>query len=305
MIGPPGRRRFLAIAGFLTVGAAFGPARATSAPLRWRGIALGAEASIEVHGPGGQLGPALEAAVAELRRVEALFSLHDPRSSLARLNAAGLLTEPAPRFHQLFDVVDRLHAATGGRFDPTIQPLWRALAEGGDAAAARALVGWERVTRAGRSVRLASGQALTLNGIAQGYATDLVAERLRAAGAIKTLVNIGEFAGLGGPWRIGVADPAHGLVAVQSLSDGAMATSSPGALMLDDRASHILDPRGDGVALWSTVTVEAATATLADGLSTAFCFADRPQIRNIAARVGGVRRIILVDAGGDLTTLRG
>ena len=220
------RRRFLAIA------AAFAATPASASPARWNGTALGADATIEIHGPNGQARALLEASLGLLKDIEALFNLYDPRSTLSRLNEAGHVVEPDPRFHRLLKAVDRLHAATGGRFDPSVQPLWRALAEGRDPAAARALIDWQRVVRTGSSVRLQKGQALTFNGIAQGFATDLVTELMRSNGVAKTLVNIGEHNAIGGPWRLGIEDPDHGLVAVRTLTDGAMATSSPFALKL-------------------------------------------------------------------------
>ena len=74
-----------------------------------------------------------------------------------------------------------MHRATGGAFDPSVQPLWQALARGGDVEAARALTGWERVT-IGQDITLAPGQALTFNGIAQGFATDVVTDLLASRG---------------------------------------------------------------------------------------------------------------------------
>ena len=293
------RRRFLAIA------AAFAatPASVSASPVRWRGIALGAEAEIEIQGPAHDARPILEASLALLRDVESLFNLHDPTSTLSRLNAAGHVAETDRRFHRLFEAVDRLHAATNGRFDPTVQPLWRALAEGKDPDAARALVGWDKVVRQDQRVLLSKGQALTFNGIAQGFATDLVTELMRSNGVTKTLVNIGEHGAIGGPWRLGLEDPDHGMVAARTLTDGAMATSSPFALRLGSELGHILDARALGPPVWSTVSVEADTATLADGLSTALCLADRGEVRSITERLTGVRRITLVTPDGDIETI--
>ena len=146
---------------------------------------------------------------------------------------------------------------------------------------------------------LDAGQALTLNGIAQGYATDRVAETLRAQGLTDVLVNIGEYRALGGPYRVGLSDPAQGMMGALTLKDSAVATSSPGALSLGPQ-KHILHP--DFPVLWSTVTVSALTATLADALSTALCLAPRSLARDIA-RHRDVHAIRLVDAAGDLTTL--
>ena len=293
------RRRFLAIA------AAFAatPTSASVSPVRWRGIALGAEAEIEIHGPEDWARPILDTSLAVLRDVEGMFNLFDPGSAVSRLNAAGHIVETDTRFHRLFEAVDRLHAATNGRFDPTVQPLWRALAEGRNPEAARALIGWEKVARRDQTVRLAANQALTFNGIAQGFATDLVTEFMRSKGVAKTLVNIGEHGAIGGPWRLGIEDPDHGLVAARTLTDGAMATSSPFALRLGSELGHILDARANGPPVWSTVSVEADTATLADGLSTALCLADVNEVRSIAERLAGVRRITLVAPNGDISTL--
>jgi len=293
------RRRFLAIAAAL----AATPALASASPIRWRGIALGAEVEIEIHGPADQARRVLNASRALLRDVESLFNLYDPASTLSRLNAAGHVVEKDNRFHRLFGEVDRLHAATGGLFDPSVQPLWRALADGGDPDAARRLIGWKRIVRQDRTVRLDPNQALTFNGIAQGFATDLVTELMRSNGVTKTLVNIGEHGTIGGPWRLGIEDPDHGLVAARTLTDGAMATSSPFALRLGPELGHILDVRAQSTPVWSTVSVEADSATLADGLSTALCLAGRNEVKAVAARLDGVRRITLVAPNGDVETL--
>lgn len=285
---------------FLTISAAFaaGPARAL-APARWRGMALGAEAEITLHGPGAE--EALEAALAKIRACEARFSLYDPASDLSRLNRTGKLDASLP-FRALMQLADRVHEATGGAFDPSVQPLWRALASGGDVAAARARIGWEKIVRDGSRIALGPGQALTFNGIAQGVATDAVAELLAARGFGQALINIGEFRALGGPWRLGLSDPEHGPLGTRTLNTGAVATSSPAALRLGQE-THILDPRGAGGVLWSTVSVEAESAALADALSTAGCMMDADALHRAATALGGVRRITLVTHAGDLRSL--
>lgn len=292
----PSRRRFFAIA------AACAAVPVASWAQTWRGQALGAAAEITLSGPRDRVEAALADARSELARIEALFSLYQPRSALSRLNETGRLAAPDPAFSEILALCDRVATATLGRFDPTVQPLWRALSQGGDLGAARALIGWGRVQR-GPVIRLAPGQALTLNGIAQGYASDRVAAGLAAAGFDRALVDIGEFRGLGGPWRIGIEDPVHGRLGQVTLTDGAVATSSPGALHLPGGATHILDPLSGGTVapLWSTVSVEADSAALADALSTALCLMPRDEIA--ALRLPGLRRVRLVDHGGDLVTL--
>ncbi|TFL19166.1 FAD:protein FMN transferase [Jannaschia formosa] len=290
------RRRFLTLAAGLMAFPAF-----AGAPTRWSGIALGAEATLVLSAPEAVARPALAAALAEIREMERLFSLHDPASLLSRLNAEGRLDEAPTPFRDLLARVDALHRLTGGLFDPTVQPVWEALARG-ETAPGITQVGWSRVRLDGGSVRLGARQKLTLNGIAQGYATDRVVAVLRAHGLSDAFVDIGEQAALGAPRRLGVEDPAQGLVGTITLRDGAVATSSPAATPLG-RTGHILHPARPGAApFWATVTVEAEDATLADGLSTALCHADLALARRLRS-APGLRQILLVSAEGDLRTL--
>lgn len=292
------RRRFLAItaaaAGTVVAG------RAAAGPVRWRGRALGAEVALTLHGPEAPTRAALAVCLAEVRRVEALFSLHDPGSALVALNRAGRLAAPGPDWRALLDECDAVHRATGGRFDPTIQPLWQALAHGGDPAEARRRVGWDRVAIGPDAVILGAGQALSFNGIAQGYATDRVRGVLRDRGFSRALVDLGEIAGIGGPWRVGLADPGAGTLGALTLRDAALATSSPGAMRLGP-AHHILDPTGARQApAWSTISVEAHSATRADALSTALVHCSDAEIAASLRALDGVSQVRAVDADGNL-----
>ncbi|WP_171181184.1 FAD:protein FMN transferase [Ruegeria sp. HKCCD8929] len=289
------RRRFLAI----SAAVALSGSGVCAAPRTWHGYALGADVGVTLTADAKRFERLVSVIAAELRRIERLFSLYDPGSDLSHLNRAGILEQPSTEMVELLAEADRLHRATGGRFDPTVQPLWRALASTGDVAQARQLIGWDRIVVDPARIRLGHGQALTLNGIAQGYATDRITALLQAEGLSKILVNIGEFSATGGPWRIGVADPAHGLIATRDLHDTAVATSSPAALRLPDGRAHILDPLGEpGRAYWSTVSVEAQSATVADGLSTALCLASLETARGILRRLPEVKRVIFVDQAG-------
>lgn len=264
------RRRFIAIA----AAAAAAPAGA-GATTRWRGVALGAEAEITLRGEGAK--DALAHALNALRSVEAEFSLYQQDSAISRLNRDGWI-RPSQTFRALSDLCDRLHHGTNGLFDPTVQALWLALARGGDERAARVVIGWSRIERAD-SIRLGHGQSVTFNGVAQGFAADRVSAALAEAGFAETLVNVGEFRAGEGAWRIGVAAPDGALLDIVTLSDGAIATSSPAATMIGGR-SHILNVAGRRPQ-WSTVSVAAPSAALADGLSTALCLADEAEMAEI------------------------
>ena len=106
-----------------------GPLPASLPTTRWQGIALGAPARIDLLGVGPeQARAAIAAALDELARLEAVFSLFDPTSALSRLEREGRLDDPPPELVEVLGLACRLAALSDGAFDPTIQPLWLAAA---------------------------------------------------------------------------------------------------------------------------------------------------------------------------------
>lgn len=282
------RRRFLAIiAGAVLAGRGAGAAE-------WQGRAMGADARILIRV--GRLSDATLARVlARIRRVEQVFSLH-AESELARLNR-GETVAVSPELSAALHLAQQVHAATGGAFDPAVQPLWAAEAAGKPKPRLLPMAG---ITQPGPMLRLPRGQALTMNGLAQGLATDLVAAELAGLGPV--LVDIGEQRALEGDFRLELVDPAAGGLGQLTLRAGrAVATSAPGALRFPSGASHIIGPAGQPP-LWSSVTVEAGNAALADAASTAFTLMPALAIQRARARLrlGPVR---VVDTEGNLSTI--
>jgi thiamine biosynthesis lipoprotein len=196
---------------------------------------------------------------------------------------------------------------TGSAFDPTVQPLWQLYqqhfaAERPDPAGpssaqladALAKVGHDGLrVAADRVVLLKRGAAITLNGIAQGFATDRVVELLRSAGLSTTLVDMGEIRAIGArpdgaPWRIGLADSNQpdDLTETIELVDRAVATSAGTGFQFDaaGRFTHLFDPRtGRSPALYRSISVIAPTATEADALSTGFSLMPLSDIQHIVS----------------------
>ena len=289
------RRRLLSIA----AAAALVPARPghATAISQWRGVALGADASITLAHPDAER--IIELARAEIARMEAIFSLHQPGSALALLNAQGRLHAPPFELLDCLGLAARVHAATGGVFDPTVQPLWAlhaahyagAAEPGAPSSAAvaetRVRTGWHRLRLDPDDIRLQPGMALTLNGIAQGYIADRVARLLRGMGLEQVLVNTGEHLALGGdprggPWQVRLRAGGELLPGAVALEGAALASSAMRGTTFDaaGRQGHILDPATGrpGPAHWQLVSVIAPEAGLADALSTAFCLMGRPAI---------------------------
>ena len=261
------RRDFLlgaaAVAG---AGAAALPGRAET--LVWRGGAMGGEAEIRLTGEREAAREALAEAAAEIARLERAFGLRAPGGALAALNHDGRLAAPPLDLVAVLRRAQGWWRATGGAFDPRVQPLWRALAEGRDpeAAHARLARGWDDdVSLAGGGVSLAPGAALTLNGIAQGTLADRVTELLARRGFAMGVVDAGETRLLGRERRP-VALPEIGVRL--RLAETALAVSRPGALVLPGGSPHIL-ALGGRRPDWETLAVIAPDAETADALSTA------------------------------------
>ncbi len=121
------RRRFLSLsAGVTAMGLMPLPVFATSPLLRhWTGSALGGPASIAIHYPDrAEADRLIGRCVAEIGRLEGIFSLYRPDSALSRLNRDGHLAAPPSDLVVLLSESIRFSRLTGGAFDVTVQPLW-------------------------------------------------------------------------------------------------------------------------------------------------------------------------------------
>jgi thiamine biosynthesis lipoprotein len=324
----PSRRRFLQIVAATSVSglAAFrAHAARAGAVQRWEGEALGADASISLAGLEPRTAEELlRACRDEIVRLEGIFSLFSETSTLSHLNAHGSLADPPLELIDLLDTCRRIFELSNGGFDPTIQPLWRLYAEtygdprnprapdAGEIASRLGNIGFGSVSWNRRRVAFARpGMAMTLNGIAQGAITDRITTLLRNGGATHALVNVGEYSGLGNhpegrPWQVGIQDPrkADGIVELVDLVDQCVATSGAyGGRFGDSGLSHIIDPRtARSPERYLSVSVRHASATLADGLSTAFSFLSESEIAAVAGVVGGTTAI-LVRSDGSLARI--
>ncbi|WP_170470469.1 FAD:protein FMN transferase [Ruegeria arenilitoris] len=280
---------------FLTISAACAAMPTTAgAVAQWRGIALGAPAGLRLEGlTNTEAAPIFAAVEAELDRLEAIYSLYRPESELSRLNASGRLKHPSPELLGLLSLCAVLNDVSEGAFDPTIQPLWNALANGSgelELQTAHEAVGWQKVIVKSNEIQLPvpGVAAITLNGIAQGEITDRVAKLLRSFGLQNVLVNMGEIAGLGNrtdgaAWQVGLTGSNDVVLSRIELHNRAVATSVPDAMRLRDRAGHIFDPRSLLV-FHDAVSVSAPTAAIADGLSTTLCMTPAERIDLVLSR---------------------
>ncbi len=284
------RRRFLSI----LAGSAILPSLGTSASAdvaSWKGVVLGANARIILDHP--QADRLISMALAEINRLENIFSLHRTGSQLSALNRDGQLTDPAFEMVELLSLSSRIHRRTNGAFDPGVQPLWALYAEQVSAGSRPTqqqidktlqTTGWQHLRFDTAEIRFArTGMALTLNGIAQGYIADKVTALLRRNGVENVMVNTGEIMGAGQApdgrdWQVHLGNAKGKQI---RLNNRAVATSAPLGTSFDQngKIGHIIDPRtGLPGAKHAQVSVVARTAAEADGLSTAFCLMTTAEI---------------------------
>jgi thiamine biosynthesis lipoprotein len=319
----PGRRRFIKIA---ASAAGLGCQSAHAAPEhatmlhRWHGVALGADASLQLYHLDRREAERLTAAcLDEVSRLEKVFSLYRQDSAIRRLNHDGRLDRPPMELVELLSLSRHIAQLTGGAFDPTVQPLWELYAAhfsklnadpAGPSPASRqdALerVGVSGIEIEPSSIRfLKPNMGITLNGIAQGYITDRVVDLLRSNGMRHVLADMGEIRALGtrphgDPWSVGLEDPifpgqvAHRLFLV----DKAASTSGGYGFHFDaaGRFNHILDPStGWTSENFLSVSVIADSATIADGLSTAFSVMPLANVRECTQAVRAATYVTLCD----------
>lgn len=257
------------------------------------------------HPDADQLDRALNAAVAAIRQVERQMNLFDAGSALSRLNAHGQLRNPDAHLLKVLSISRHVSAASAGAFDASMQPLWQLWSQASEQGAlpskraidkARGLVSWRAIDVSPSLIRLnLSGMQLSLNGIAQGYASDLVRTILQSYGVKHALIDTGETVLLGHApndqaWTFGIEDAARKSQQTPPLlvADGrAIATSSDAHTVFsaDHRHHHIMDPHtGYSPTHWSSVTVLAPSCTLADALTKVFFTLPHEKVLPLARR---------------------
>jgi thiamine biosynthesis lipoprotein len=204
---------------------------------------MGTVFSFDVRGGEPQaIRSALDEAVAELHRVDEVFSTYREDSEVSRLARGELAVEEcAPAVAEVLELAAEAERVSDGWFSPRY---------------------------AGR---------LDPTGIVKGWAAERAARALLMAGASGVGVNGGGDVqmfgtpGPGRPWRVGVADPLRpgGLAAVISAAGTdrlAVATSGTA-----ERGDHVVDPRTGRTAVTDlvAVTVVGPSLTWADCWATA------------------------------------
>lgn len=271
----------------------------------------------------------LDAAVAEIQRIEALLTTFSDTSQTARINRnAGLApVQVAPEVFQLIERACRLSALTQGAFDLTYggldTRLWNfdtsmtALPDPQTALASVRLINWQNIVLdpVRHTVFLReAGMRIGFGGIGKGYAADRAKAVLTARGVTAGAVNAsGDLCAWGqrpdgNPWTVAVSDPKQPDRAIASfnITDRAVATSGnyeKFALIGHRRYSHTINPRtGLPVTGITSVTVIAPFAELADAMATPVMVMGVRAGLALIEQVHGLAALIITDDGEVFTT---
>ena len=237
---------------------------------------------------------AIDAVMAELRRIDNLMSHYKPESQLSQINAHAN-ERPVQVDKELFDLIKlstHYSQITEGAFDinyasvgylynyplhvhPSEQQIKQALPA----------VNWRNMLldEEHHTVRFEHpGMRIDLGGIGKGYAVDRGIDLLKARGITHALVTAGGDSRIigdrfGRPWLVAIRHPDNPKKVVTRipLSDSAVSTSGDYERYFDEkgvRYHHIIDPRtGHSASKVRSATILAPTATQTDGMSkTAF-----------------------------------
>ena len=222
---------------------------------------------------------AAQAAIAEVRRIETVYSRYrdDSVVSLINRSAGGEPVTVDDETAALLDYAAAAFEQSDGLFDITSGVLRRVwdfksgqLPNAEDVDACLDQIGWHKVEWQSPAIRLQAGMQLDFGGFGKEYAADRAASACEAQGITHGLVELGGDIRVvgphpdGRPWQVGVrnpGDPERAIAAIP-LSHGGLASSGDyeRCMVVDGvRYSHILDPRSG----WPVTDTMAAVTTVA------------------------------------------
>jgi thiamine biosynthesis lipoprotein len=244
--------------------------------------AMGATFTIALYGTDGvPMEAAVDAALAEAQRLDALLSNYRPESEWSMVNRTAAV-RPVKVSAELFRLLSACldySRESEGAFDITVGPLMKIwgfykssghLAPKSELQAALSKIGYRHIhlDAAAQTISFDSrGVEMDPGGIGKGYAVDRMVDILKERGFERALVagSDSSIYGLGAPpeepqgWEVNIRDPKNSRRAVASvyLKDMSMSTSGSYEKFFQAEGrtySHIMDPR-TGYPAQGTVSV--------------------------------------------------
>lgn len=233
--------------------------------------------------------PAVEAAEAEVERLERLLSVTREDSEIYALNknGVGLVSEDTAA---LVSEAKALYERTGGAEDISVYPilrLWGFTTSSYRVPSTEEIketlktVGLDHIKISGHQVTLEPGTQIDLGSIAKGYASDKIVEIFKQYQLDSAIISLGGNVMTYGrkdgtdDWRVGIEDPENQdeYVGVLTVSQKAVTTAGSYQRYFEEngkRYSHIFDP-STGYPADSglkSVTIVSDSGILSDGIDT-------------------------------------
>jgi len=282
------RRKFLSISA-TSIALALSPsimnANTSQEKISWSGEALGAQSNMTLfHKSPSYAKETLNICVKEIKRLENIFSLFIPNSSISKLNKNGKLKNPPKELVEVLSFAQTISEQTNGAFDVSVQPLWLAYSKYFNKKdklqkaiiKAKKLISYKNIQINKEEISFKKTNVqITLNGIAQGYITDKITNILKEKGFTNVLVDLGEFNSIGGydknrDWNI--STPYLKDISYIKLNNQAMASSGGYGTKFNKKYHHLFDAKtGTSANYVNSCTVKAKNAMLADAIATAIC----------------------------------
>ena len=268
---------------------------------------------------------AVEAVLAEMRRIDESMSTYKPASEVSQVNAqaAQRAIKVSPELFDLLTTALEFSRITEGAFDITYASVgylydYREHVRPSDAQIAKALPGinYKHVLldANARTVKFSQpGVRIDLGGIGKGHAVDRGIALLQARGFKHALITAGGDSRIvgdrfGKPWVVGIRHPDRKdeVIAKIPLEDAALSTSGDYERYFDEdgvRYHHILDPHtGKSARKVRSATIIGPTATRTDGLSkTAFVLGAERAIE-LYNKMEGIDAVLVTPDGRVLYT---
>lgn len=272
---------------------------------------------------------AVDAASAEILRLDAMLSTGNENSMVYALNQAG--TGPASEeMETLFAYSKELYEETDGCFDISIYPvmeLWGFTSgeyhvpDDEELKQAQGLLGMDQVVLDEEKDEISlgkEGMKIDFGGIAKGYASSRVMEIFEEYGIRCGLVNLGGNVHAyrtktdGSNWRIGIRDPLNPdtYLGIVEVADEAVITSGGYERYFEEDGKtyhHIMDPATCRPADSGLVSVSiiSGDGTLADGLSTSLFIMGKEKAEEYWRDHSDEFETILVEEDGAVSVTEG
>ncbi len=301
------------------------PSAVSAATVRDKRGAMGTKFEISaVHSDPKRGQEAIDAAYAEIERIEAVISEWRESSKVSEINRnAGI--EPVEVSQELFDLIKRsirVSKLTGGAFDISflsVGRLWNfkshdsPIPDDESIRLAMQDVGYQHIVldEKRRSVFLdRKGTKIGFGGIGQGYGAYRAVAVLKEYGATGGVVNAsGDIVVFGKQedgklWRIGIGNPLDRdkVFAYLDVTDQAVVTSGDYENYIEFRGtrySHIIDPRtGYPARELRSVTIVCPNVELADALATGVSVLGVDAGLELVNRLRGVEAMLVDQDGG-------